>query len=759
MKLIGQQRVVDTVIMSTILEPSPAYDPFGGVVPYLNGLTVAMIGIINANDYAKVVRDMWLRRQLIDIGTDLVNSSFGTESASDPLAHARRIINEIEEISAGAESLTGNMVSLEVAVDAALQAMEDAKKFGASGISTGFRCIDARLGGLEDGLVYAIGGRPGSGKEQPIDTPTLTPTGWVPLGTLAPGDMVIGQNGKPTRVVAVHPQGIKQAYRVIFRDLTSTECGANHLWHVASAGGRSRLKFKTRTTLEMLDGGMCWAKKDGRKGAKWRIPLVEPIAFREVTLPIDPYILGVLIGDGTTGGRDLRFSNPDIDWDIRERVRHRLPVGITMRENRSNSCPYYSLRGPGRRTYRALIAAMGLNVKSGKKFIPNEYKFGSISQRTDLLHGLMDTDGSCGDRNRVSFSTTSQMLAVDICDLVRSLGGVAIIRQSDRSADDKGIEYSVNVKMATCPFSNIRKSSRWRNPPPPSKYIHDIVPSRLVEQRCITVAAEDGLYVTNDYIITHNSSLGHQIALHAAGNGVGVLELSLEMSRTQLGRRALSIASGVPLKRMKEGTATIEDGVALHHARGKLAKLPLTIDDAMGQTRLQIAAKIRAAARKKGRVGLVLVDHINLIKAEDGDHGPTHSTGENSHMMLQIAKDNNVVVIELVQLNRGPESREDKRPNLGDLRQSGDIEQDAYAVGFAYRDELYIGGDPIQQEGENFDKFQARQESRGQRKLKSAGKAELIWGKVRDGETGTDHLFFDGKTTSFSEPVADDAPL
>jgi replicative DNA helicase len=204
---------------------------------------------------------------------------------------------------------------------------------------------------------------------------------------------------------------------------------------------------------------------------------------------------------------------------------------------------------------------------------------------------------------------------------------------------------------------------------------------------------------------------------------------------------------------MKDGQITQYQASQLVQARKEIAGLPLTIDDAGGQTPAMIASKARAAKRKHG-LGLLMIDHLNLMRAEESDarHGGTWSTGRASNTVLQIAKDCGCPVLLLAQLNRGPENRDDKRPTLADLRQSGDIEQDAYAVGFVYRAEYYLGNVPPEKpSGERDDKHAERVRSWEDDKRRLAGRAELIWAKIRDGEPGTDMLTFHGPTTSFGE--------
>lgn len=248
------------------------------------------------------------------------------------------------------------------------------------------------------------------------------------------------------------------------------------------------------------------------------------------------------------------------------------------------------------------------------------------------------------------------------------------------------------------------------------------------------------------------SAVGLQIAVNAAAAGQGVLALSLEMSAQQLGRRVLATAANMEIMRLKTGEIDLLDADRLVRARKERGGLPLTIDDAAGQTPAQIAIKARAAKRKHG-LGLVMVDHLNLLQAEDHDarNGATWATERASATCLQIAKECECPVLLLAQLNRGVEGREDKRPVLSDLRQAGAIEQDAYAVGFVYRPEYYNQTGPVQRAGERSETFATRVDEWREKLDQERGTAEMIWAKVRDGEPGTDKMRFDGPTATFGE--------
>lgn len=362
------------------------------------------------------------------------------------------------------------------------------------------------------GIAYAmkrqhtlIADEMGLGKQSSVDTPVLTPAGWRKIGGLVVGDEVYGRDGRPHRVLGIFPQGVKPSYRVTFRDGTSTNCGIEHLWAVKDGNMQTRGKpWAVKTLGEIIERGV--KLKSGAN--KWFIPVMEPAQFLEKSYAIDPYVLGVLIGDDSLTGSTVSFSNPDFDSDIRGRVARRLPVGLRLSGDRSSSCPRFYVASD---TYKfnpltRELVRLGLNVLSGHKFIPEEYKWGSVKQRLDLLRGLMDTDGSAKN-NRITFHTTSERLARDVADLTRSLGGVAIERWYDRSSEGKPRECQVNVRLATCPFYTSRKSQHWSKSErfALSRYIESVEYDGEAEQVCIAVDASDSLYVVENFIVTHNT--------------------------------------------------------------------------------------------------------------------------------------------------------------------------------------------------------------------------------------------------------------
>jgi replicative DNA helicase len=249
------------------------------------------------------------------------------------------------------------------------------------------------------------------------------------------------------------------------------------------------------------------------------------------------------------------------------------------------------------------------------------------------------------------------------------------------------------------------------------------------------------------------SGLGVQIGIHIAKQNMGVLLISLEMQAEQLGRRSIAYLSDVPAFAVRYGKWSQAEAERITQARKAVQDIPLSIVDEAGQNTAMIALKARAARRRHG-LGCIIVDHLHIV-AQDAAAtrmGETWAVGKVSNDLKRLAKDMGVPVIALAQLNRSVENREDKRPSMADLRQSGNIEQDADAIMLLYRAEYYLStSEPEQMQGESSDKYEKRVREWRDAKDRAAGKAELNLAKVREGQPTTIKLAFDGARTCFME--------
>lgn len=358
-------------------------------------------------------------------------------------------------------------------------------------------------------LIY---GQPGSGKAQPLFSKVLTPKGYVRMGNIKVGDEILSVGGGRQKVEGVFPQGERPYYRIVTNDGCECFCDEEHIWTVRNSTGNSRKAgWRSMTLAQMMEKGIMCPNSPSRTASgrkpipRFEIPVAEACDFEERTLPIDPYILGVLIGDGSMVGSVVQFSNPDCDGFVHEEVARRLPDEYELSLHES-TCPQYVIAQKnrnGKNGFKRKISSLSLDVHSGDKFIPTTYLYASKEQRMALLRGLMDTDGSCRN-NRTTFSTSSAKLAADMVALVRSLGGIATTRYYVRE-DKDAEEYEVRIRMSACPFLLERKAMEW-SATEQSRYIVMAEFMGYTPCQCIKVSDENELYMTDDFIVTHNTT-------------------------------------------------------------------------------------------------------------------------------------------------------------------------------------------------------------------------------------------------------------
>jgi hypothetical protein len=345
-----------------------------------------------------------------------------------------------------------------------------------------------------------------------------TPDGPVAIEDILPGDLVFGGNGEPTRVTAVHPRGRRQMYRVAFSDKTSVLCDAEHLWEVRDRDTANRFITKVMSTAEIMAAGVM--RYDGYR---FHVPLCGEAQYPERELPLDPYLLGAWIGDGTmqyrtsSGAQSPRLSTGD-PFIAEEAARRSIP-GVEVRQYSKISYGFADTLTHWGNRMRDVLVMLELDRKSEVRFIPRIYRQASPKQRWDLLRGLMDTDGHGLRGGRSVYTTSSPQLATDVQDLVQSLGGRArtrLVTNAGHGGNLNGHEiyrrrplYRIEITTHENPFLLPRKAERWEGGgnnerKSSTKAIVSIAPDDERECRCITVEAPDGLFLTDNWTVTHN---------------------------------------------------------------------------------------------------------------------------------------------------------------------------------------------------------------------------------------------------------------
>lgn len=373
--------------------------------------------------------------------------------------------------------------------------------------------MNCELLGIDKGLSF-IGGMTNAGKAQPLYSKVLTPHGFVEMGSLALGDKIIGRDGKEHSVVGIFPQGKKPSYKVTFTDGSSTESCDEHIWNVSNKNwkGKHYRTFRNLTLREIMDQGLVLPRED-KTAYKWTIPVCDPIqTFKEKKHFISPYIMGALLGDGYLSGTSLQFSTSE--WDIIENIRFDLQEGYNIHKiNAENYTWNITGRNEfGKNGYLSELERLGLRESlSRTKFIPKEYLLDSAENRMFLLQGLFDTDGCIQNGSHCSISTMSEQLKSDIVWLCNSLGMTTSVTLDTREKYNGGTCYKISIHANDQKdlFTSEKHKSKYcgrKSRLTPVRTIQSIEYVGDVEMQCIMVDAEDHLYITDDFIVTHNTS-------------------------------------------------------------------------------------------------------------------------------------------------------------------------------------------------------------------------------------------------------------
>lgn len=366
-----------------------------------------------------------------------------------------------------------------------------------------------------------------AGKLQPLHSKVYTPTGPKRMGDVAVGDEVLTADGTIAIVNEIFPQGEKDIYEVRFADGTIVEAGDDHLWEIEDfdslATARARSGKKRVATTRHLRG------KSTKKLRRTWVPLIAPVAFRASPVPVDPYALGLLIGDGGMTTDSVIFTSADDQ--LVESLRAVLPTGHSLSKTsgkfgygvRSGFIPGQS-RGAGyearaRGSLKHALIRLGLHGKgSHEKFIPRQYKYNSVDVRLGVLRGILDTDGFVDERGQPHLEQTSPRLADDVREVVESLGGSVLQRVK------KNAGYKKNGSFVQCRdvyrqairlpgnvqcFRLERKANAIRPKKKPGYRVFDSITYKgKFPAQCISISDPRGLYLTDGLIPTHNSKSG-----------------------------------------------------------------------------------------------------------------------------------------------------------------------------------------------------------------------------------------------------------
>jgi replicative DNA helicase len=739
--LYSRGEPADAVTVAAELTKKGDIGKVGGA-PYLHTLIASVPTAANAGYYARIVRERAILRRLVEVGTRIVQLGYAGDGDADELVDRA----QAEVYGVTDRRVSDDYLPLSEIMPEALVEIEAIGSRGGTmtGVPTGFADLDSLTNGLHPGQMIVIAARPALGKALALDTPLATPTGWTTMGEVRAGDQLLGADGRPVTVVAATDvMNGRPCYAVEFSDGEIIVADGQHQWLTWTRAARrydARLRGCQReyaapvppaiVTTEEISATLRCPTADARPNHT--VAICAPLQLPEADLPIPPYALGCWLGDGHSAEARIAIAEPELVMHIEAsgldvipqagQYAYRLAFPIEVQ---------VVARWRTHGTVQAQLRQLGL---LNNKHIPYMYLRASEFQRRELLAGILDADGTVGYAGSAQVAVARRELACGVRELVQSLGyrcSMTTKRVSGRTPESS-TRYIVKFTSTDTVFRLSRKQAahkerlrhnaqrtRWR-------YITDVRSVPSVPVRCIQVDSADQLYLAGRSMVpTHNSTLALDLARAASiKHGLTSVLFSLEMSRNEITMRLLSAEARVALHSMRTGQMSDDDWTRLARRMSEVANAPMFIDDSPNMSMMEIRAKCRRL-KQQNDLRLVIIDYLQLMTSPKRVENRQQEVSELSRSLKLLAKELNVPVIAVAQLNRGPEQRTDKRPMLSDLRESGSIEQDSDVVILLHREDAY------------------------ERESPRAGEADFIVAKHRNGPTTTVTVAFQGHYSRF----------
>ena len=791
--LYGRGEPADAVTVADELNKRGEISRVGGV-PYLHSLIAMVPTAANAGYYARIVKERAVLRRLVEAGTRIVQLGYATDGGdvdeivnnaqAEVYAVSERrttedyhrlgevmgsTLDEIESAGHRGEGMTGVPTGF-----ADLDRLTN-------GLHPGQMIVIAARPAIGKALAL----------DTPLPTPDgWTTMGEVAVGDL----LIAADGTPTTVVATTEVMTDRPSYRVRFDDGTEIVADAGHEWLTRTrAERRTGAPGQVRTT-EQLARTLTCDTADGRANHSVVVapPLDLPaadLALHPYALGVwlgdghtasarftsaDPEIgmrlegLGYRVESHPSGNRgaarlySLRLHEEPVQARPCLVCGTEFVPGVAHVRTCGQSCggrlrfiappvpapTCADCGGPsagGRRcsdchshhgTVAAILRTIGV---LGDKHIPADYLRASESQRRELLAGLLDTDGTVNPTGSPQLTFTSQRLALDARELIHSLGyrsgwSVRSVRgRTEASSTAYTITFTTEDDVFALERKRLVHKERRR---PATARLHQrmvvaVEPLGAVPVRCVQIDHHDHLYLAGrSFVPTHNSTLALDFARAASiKHGQASVVFSLEMSRSEITMRLLSAEARVPLQKLRTGAMGDDDWQKLAQIQGKLTEAPLFIDDSPNMSLTEIRAKCRRL-KQKHDLKLVIIDYLQLMSSGKRVESRQQEVSEFSRALKLLAKELEVPVIALSQLNRGPEQRTDKKPAMSDLRESGSIEQDADMVVLLHREDAY------------------------ERESPRAGEADLIVAKHRNGPTDVITVAFQGHYSRFVDMQA-----
>ncbi len=738
---------IDIVTVSQFLKDEGKLENIGGR-QYITDLSLSVATTANLEYYAKLVQEKAILRQLIKAGTEIVGTCYEETDADMALDRAEHMIFTLAQ-----KREMQQLVHIKHIVETSFQKIEERyeNRDALSGVPSGFYDLDALTSGFQPSDLVIIAARPSMGKCLAFDSEIVVEDGSVrtieeiykskSFNLLTLCDDLKLRLTAPSHYV---DDGIKPVYHVTTRLGRSVETTLSH-------------PFLTKKGWKKLE--------DIQVGERIAVPRRVGVFGDHQMKECEIKVMALLTADGTIKEGEVAFSNVNVplqkDFDealielegtfalkkaVGDNSSTITRVGRNSRPTWMNTTPLSKWRE------RVGLPGNGATVE-----IPSSAFTLPKPQLALFLNRLFATSGRVSidsdGRLQVSYVTSCEQLIKQLQHLLLRFGIVCGIQRRVRFIDRRKQSFQLDITEADslqkfltkigilgveeltsyCAF--LKKQQELAGIDNTHElsdiYWDEIVSieSAGMKQVYDLTIPDTHNFVAND-ICVHNTAFVLNIAQQTAvEHNIPVAIFSLEMSKESLVMRMLCSEAEIDANRLRTGHMHTSDWTKLASAMGRLGEAPIYIDDSALVNALEIRAKCRRLKAEMNGLGLVVIDYIQLMQGRKSTDNRVQEVSEISRSLKTLAREINVPVLALSQLSRAVEQRQNKRPMLSDLRESGSIEQDADLVMFIYRDEYY----------------NPESDRRGE--------AEIIVAKQRNGPTGTVDLLYQGSITRFLNKV------
>lgn len=751
-ELVREDKPIDEEFLKSKLTPTGNYDE----VALLDIL--ASNPISNTDAYLEEIKSRSTKRALATLATTIKKVTIEDDLPTDEVMNlVEKKLYEITQNSTSEDFRESKEITLSMVEEIQrLKALGNQKLLG---VDTGFLNLNEHTQGFGKGDLVIIAARPAMGKCLGKGTKVLMHSGELKnVEEVKVGDTLMGDDSTPRKVLSL-ARGREEMYWVRQNKGIDYRVNKSHILSLKCSRNEGKHKHGDVLNIELGD----YVEKSTKFKSNYKGYSVA-VDFPEKKTKIEPYFLGLWLGDGTSSNVAIATEDSEI---VQYLAKYADRLSLLLNSHFvDNRCLMYRIAkgytGGDVRKDISLQKKLRDENLLNNKHIPKEYLINTRQRRLELLAGLIDSDGHYDDKFHVmEITQKSKELSEQIKFLADSLGFKCSFKAKMASIKKIGYEcevYRVRIvgNLDEIPTRVARKQAR----PSASNRNH--------QHTGITVEYDkvddyygfeiDGnkLFLLEDMTVTHNTSLVLNMTQKAIERGEGVAFFSLEMPAEQLMLRLLSTETSIPLQKLRIGDLGDEEWTNLSKATDAMARRKLFVDDGGVATIHHVRSKLRKLKAKHPEISMAIIDYLQLMSG-DNTEGRQQVISEISRGLKQLARELEIPIIALSQLNRGVESRDNKRPMLSDLRESGSIEQDADIVMFVYRDDVYR--EAAEKEREMKAKSEGKEyENKFQKKPEE--ETELIIGKHRNGPTGTVRLMFQKRFTRFVDaPKHGDAPF